>query len=70
MVTVRILATAATCGDRRRTLKQRADAPDGYRSQTGVLAQRQLEEEERDAREDQHDDVGDQEGACGHGAAR
>ena len=66
----RILATAARCrgtAAERLTLEERAYAPHRHWSQAGVLAQRELEEEQRDAREDEHDGVRDQEGACGDG---
>lgn len=46
------------------TFEEGADFPDGQGSQTGELAQRQLEEEEGDAADGQHEEVGDKEGAC------
>lgn len=46
------------------TFEEGADFPDGQGSQAGELAQRELEEEEGDATDGQHEEVGHEEGAC------
>ena len=44
-------------------MEERDDAPEGDGTAPGVLAEGELEEEERKAGEDQVDEVGDEEGA-------
>lgn len=46
------------------TFEHRADLPDSKTPQAGELPKRQLQEEERDATENQHDEVGQHEGTC------
>ena len=59
------------CGDsgvghERLTLKDGADLPPGSDAPlTGVLAQRRLQEEDRNAAGKEEDEVGDEEGTCG-----
>lgn len=48
------------------TLEQGADLPPGcHAALAGVLAQRHLQEEHRDATGEEEDEVGDEEGSCG-----
>lgn len=48
------------------TLKKGADLPPGcHAALAGVLAQRHLQEEHRDAAGEEEDEVGDEEGPCG-----
>ena len=54
---------------RRLTGEDRADLPDGDDARAGELAERRLEEEERNADEEQHDEEGQQEGTCKRHAA-
>lgn len=46
------------------TFEHGADLPDSQAAQTGELAKGQLQEEEWDAAEHQHDEVGQHEGTC------
>lgn len=47
------------------TFEHGADLPDSQAAQTGELTKGQLQEEEGDAAEHQHDEVGEHEGTCG-----
>lgn len=46
------------------TFEHRADLPDSQTPQAGKLTEGQLEEEKRNATENQHDKVGKHEGTC------
>lgn len=46
------------------TFEEGADLPDGQGPQAGELAQSELEEEEGEATDGQHEEVGHEEGAC------